>query len=261
MDRTDESSTLQQRWFADRYAENARFVSDRAEPLIELLAPTNDEIILDLGCGDGALTKLIADAGATAIGVDASVDQIIASRNLGIPSAVMDGHNLAFNEVFDAILTNAALHWMTSPNEVIDGMWNALKPGGRVVGEMGGAGNIAKITRALTKALERRNLHKKVVFPWFFPSEADYRQRLEARGFIVDYMALIPRPTALPGEFTAWLDTFAEQFLFLVPKKERVAFKEEISDAVRPDLFDPHGCWVADYVRLRFSATRPEKDS
>jgi SAM-dependent methyltransferase len=259
MDQTDGASSRQQRWFADRYAANARFVSNLAVPLIKNLLPCRGELILDLGCGDGALTKLVVDAGAKAIGVDASIDQIIACKNLGIPSAVMDGHNLAFNEVFDAILTNAALHWMTSPDDVIDGMWNALKPGGRVVGEMGGAGNIARITRALTEALTRRNLQDKIVFPWFFPDEADYRQRLERRGFVVHYMELIPRPTPLPGTITAWLDTFGEQFLFLVPERDRDAFKDEVAGDLEPDLFDPSGRWVADYVRLRFTATRPDE--
>ncbi|MGB0576334.1 MAG: class I SAM-dependent methyltransferase [Alphaproteobacteria bacterium] len=259
MDQTDGTSSLQQRWFADRYAANARFVSDLAEPLIEILAPGRDEVILDLGCGDGALTKLLVDAGAKAIGVDASIDQIVACRKLGIPSAVMDGHNLAFNEAFNAILTNAALHWMTSPDDVIDGIWNALKPGGRVVGEMGGAGNIASIISALTRALTKRNLQDKVVSPWYFPEEADYRRRLENRGFIVDSMELIPRPTPLPGAITAWLDTFGEQFLFIIPEIDRSAFKEEVAKDLEPDLLDPNGQWVADYVRLRFSATRPEK--
>ncbi len=256
MDRTDGESSGQQRWFADRYAANARFVSDLAEPLIEILAPKKGEFILDLGCGDGALTKLVFDSGATVIGADASFDQVTACKKLGIPSVAMDGHNLAFNEVFDAILTNAALHWMTSPDDVINGMWAALKPGGRLVGEMGGAGNIATIIRALTEALTCRGLQDKIEFPWFFPHEQEYRQRLEARGFIVDYIELIPRPTPLPGELTNWLDTFGEQFLFLVPEKERQGFKKEVAEAVRPDLFEPHGRWVADYVRLRFSATR-----
>lgn len=256
MDRTDGESSGQQRWFADRYAANARFVSDLAEPLIEILAPKKGDVVLDLGCGDGALTKLVFDTGATVIGVDASFDQVNACQKLGIPSVMMDGHNLAFNEVFDAILTNAALHWMTSPDDVIDGMWAALKPGGRLVGEMGGAGNIATITRALTEALTRRGLRDKIVFPWFFPREQEYRRRLEARSFIVDYIELIPRPTPLPGELTSWLDTFGEQFLFLVPEKERSGFKEEIAEAVGPDLFEPHGRWVVDYVRLRFSAKR-----
>jgi SAM-dependent methyltransferase len=223
------------------------------------LAPGRGELILDLGCGDGALTKLVADAGARVVGVDASLDQIIACKNLGIPSAVMDGHNLAFNEVFDAILTNAALHWMTSPDDVIDGMWNALKPGGRVIGEMGGAGNIATIIRVLTEALTRRNLQAKIVFPWFFPDVADYSERLESRGFVVNYMELIPRPTPLPGAITAWLETFGEQFLFLVPELERTAFKEEVAEDLEADLFDPHGRWVAYYVRLRFTAIRPDE--
>jgi trans-aconitate methyltransferase len=246
-----------QRWIADRYARNARFVADLGEPLIDMLAPAPGEKILDLGCGDGALTKKIADCGAWVLGVDASPDQVQATAALGIPAAVVDGHSLTFDQAFDGILSNAALHWMRRPNEVIDGMWRSLRPGGRLVGEMGGAGNIAAISQALGDALARRGLDSNAAWPWYFPTPEDYRGRLEARGFRVDTIELIPRPTPLPGDIRDWIHTFGGQFLSTVPDADRAAFLDEVAAALRPALYRPQGQWVADYVRLRLSAVRP----
>ena len=260
MNEIDRALNRGQRWFADRYSVNARFVADLAEPLLKILLPAKGELILDLGCGDGALTKQICDSGASVIGADASVDQVKAARNLGILAVVMDGRYLAFNNIFDAIFTNASLHWMTSPDDVIEGMWNSLKPGGRLVGEMGGAGNIASIIFALKKALSRRGLEHKIYFPWYFPEGLEYRSMLEARGFQVDYLEVFPRPTPLPGDLVDWLDTFCEHFLFIVPECHHAEFKEEVAESLRAELYEPNGKWVADYVRLRFSAMRPLKN-
>ena len=259
MNEIDSSLISRQRWFAHRYSANARFVADLAEPLINILLPIKGEVILDLGCGDGVLTKKIRDAGAFVIGADASIDQVTATRNLGISAVVMDGHNLAFNKIFDAIFTNASLHWMTSPEDVIEGMWNSLKPGGRLVGEMGGAGNIKTIIRALKEALSQRGLEHKISFPWYFPEGSEYQSRLEAQGFQVNDLEIIPRPTTLPGDLSDWIDTFCEHFLFIVPERDRFAFKEEVIGSLRAELYEPHGEWVADYIRLRFSATKPFK--
>lgn len=259
MNEIDRSLNPRQRWFADRYSANARFVADLAEPLLKTLLPIKDEIILDLGCGNGVLTKKICDSGAFVIGADSSLDQVTAARNLGISVVVMDGHNIAFTEIFDAIFTNAALHWMASPEDVIEGMWNSLKPGGRLIGEMGGDGNIASIVRALMEAISRRGLEQKLYFPWYFPESSEYQSKLETRGFQVNHLEIVPRPTPLPGELSDWIDTFCEHFLFVVPLRERSAFKEEVIESLWPELYKPHGRWVADYVRLRFSATKPLK--
>lgn len=257
MARSDAPSAPTQRWFADRYAANARFVSDLAEPLIDMLAPQAGELVLDLGCGDGVLGEKAARCGARVVGVDTSLDQACAARARGLSAAVMDGETLAFGPVFDAVLTNAALHWMTRADAVIDGMWRALKPGGRLVGEMGGAGNVATISGALMDAMERRGYDGGAAFPWYFPSPEEYRDRLEARGFVVSSMALIPRPTPLPGDISDWFETFAESFILAVPAGERAGFVSEVRDALRPALCSAQGQWTADYVRLRFAAARP----
>ena len=252
-------SALAQRWDPVRYAEHGRFVADLAGPLVEMLAPGPEDDILDLGCGDGALTAAIAPRCRHILGVDASPEQVAAARALGLDARVCDGHALPFDAQFDAIVTNAALHWMKRPDLAIDGMWRALRPGGRVAGEMGGAGNVASISRALVEALERRGIDGESRFPWYFPSPGAYRRKLAARGFEVRDMSLVERPTTLPGDIAGWLETFGEPFLDAVAPDERAALIAEVRDALEPALYRPGTGWVADYVRLRFLAVKPAK--
>ena len=246
-----------QSWDPARYARTARFVSDLGEPVLELLAPRPGERVFDLGCGDGALTEKIAACGCTVVGLDASAEQVEAARGRGLDAAVGDGQRLDFEADFDAVFSNAALHWMLDPDAVIDGVWRALKPRGRFVGEMGGAGNVARIVAALIAALERRGLDGRAAVPWYFPTPEAYREKLETRGFRVESIALIPRPTPLPGAMADWLETFAENFLVKVAAEARPALLAEVSEALRPDLQDGEGRWSADYVRLRFAANKP----
>lgn len=249
--------TATQRWIPDRYAKNARFVADLGAPLLDMLDPKHGERILDLGCGDGALTVEIVARGATVIGVDASAEQVSAARELGLDARVMDGERLAFESQFDGVLSNAALHWMKRPDAVIDGVWRALAPGGRFIAEMGGAGNVATVREALTAGLTRRGIDAAAADPWYFPTPEAYRTKLEARGFAVSSIALIPRPTPIPGDISGWIETFGESFLFAVPEAERPGLIAEVAAAAAPTLRGTDGRWTVDYVRLRFAALKP----
>ena len=248
----------QQKWDPERYARNARFVADLGMPVVELLAPQAGEHILDVGCGDGALTEKLVAMGCIVVGVDGSAEQVAAARARGLDCHVMDAEQLTFDGGFDAVFSNAALHWMKRADEVIAGVWRALKPGGRFVAECGGCGCVATIEAALITALNRRGVDGARANPWYFPTTEDYGARLEAGGFRVRFIALIPRPTPLPGDITGWLETFAESFTAALPSAERSAFIAEVKEAVRPTLCDAQGNWSADYVRLRFAATKPE---
>jgi len=252
-------SAQTQTWDPDRYARNARFVSDLGMPVVELLAARSGERILDLGCGDGALTEKCAAPGCNGVGIDVSNEQVEAARQRGLEVYAGDGERLTFESEFDAVFSNAALHWMKRADEVIAGVWRALKPGGRFVAECGGQGGVAKIVAALYAALARRGVDGAVLNPWYFPGVEDYRQRLERHGFAVTSIALIPRPTPLPGDIAGWLETFAEVFVHALPPPARDEFISEVRELLRPQLCDEQGNWTADYVRLRFAATKPSE--
>lgn len=246
-----------QRWDPDRYARNAGFVAELGAPLIDLLELKPGERVLDLGCGDGALTEKIAAAGARVVAVDASAEQVAAARARGLDAQVVDAHELAFEAEFDAVVSNAALHWMTRPDAVIDGVWRALKPGGRFVGEKGGAGNVESVRAALIAGLDRRGLDGEAADPWYFATPEDYGRRLAARGFEVSRMELIDRPTPLPGGLGDWLETFGESFILRLPADQRPGLIAEVEAATRDRLCDAEGHWQVDYVRLRFVARKP----
>lgn len=245
-----------QTWDPDRYARNARFVSDLSAAVVELLNPLPGERILDLGCGDGVLTAKLVAIGCSVVGVDGSAAQIEAARKLGLDARVMDGEKLSFSSEFDAVFSNAALHWMRSPEAVIFGVWRALRPEGRFVAEFGGHGCVAKIKRALVDALNRRGLDGEAAVPWYFPAVNEYSALLSKAGFSISTIALIPRPTPLPGDVTGWLETFGESFTACLPPAERPAYIAEVREALRPELTNSEGKWTADYVRLRFAAVK-----
>jgi len=251
------AATEQQRWSPEQYAKNARFVSDLGMPVVTLLAPRAGERILDVGCGDGPLTKKLVEMGCEVVGVDASPAMVEAAQALGLDARVMDGQALHFAHEFDAVFSNAALHWMKQADAVITGVWRALKPGGRFVAEFGGDGNNATVIRALEAVLQQHGLDFRTLSPWYFPPVEEYRGKLEAQGFVVNTIALIPRPTPLPGSLVAWLETFAQSFVAPLPVGERAGFLAEVENRCRPTLCDTDGKWSVDYVRLRFAATKP----
>jgi SAM-dependent methyltransferase len=247
-----------QTWEATRYATNARYVADLAGTVLAWLAPRPGERVLDLGCGDGALTEAIAAAGASVVGIDAAPDMVRAARERGLDARVADGLALPFDCAgFDAVFSNAALHWMSRhPAAVAAGVHRALRPGGRFVGEFGGHGNVAAITVALVAVLRRRGIDGAALIPWYFPTPEAYRAVLEGAGFAVERIELVSRPTPLPTDMAGWLDTFAEPFLAPLPPAERAAARDEVLALLAPALRDDRGRWTADYVRLRFLARR-----
>jgi trans-aconitate methyltransferase len=248
-----------QEWNATRYAENARFVSDLGQPVLDLLAAQPSERILDLGCGDGALTEKLAATGASVIGIDASADMIAAAKRRGLDARVMDAYRLTFHSEFDAVFSNAAMHWMKrDPDAVLDGVFRALRPGGRFASEMGGFGCVAAIIVALCATLESFGIKEPAaLLPWYFPEPNEYRERLERAGFNVAYIALIPRPTPLPTGMRGWLETFAIPLTKSLPQERRPAFLDAVTQKLKPVLCDSRGNWTADYMRLRFLARKP----
>jgi len=244
------------RWNADEYARNAGFVPALGEPVVQLLAPLPGERILDIGCGDGALTAKIAQAGATVVGIDSSPELLEAARERGLDVRLSDARELGFAAEFDAVFSNAALHWIPEPDAVLAVVNRALRPGGRFVAECGGQGNVAAICTALLAARKSLGYPALERLPWYFPSAEAYRQKLRAHGFSVDSIELFGRPTTLPADIRGWLDTFAGRFLSDVEPDDRAPLLDEVRELLAPSLCDEAGTWTADYVRLRFRAYR-----
>lgn len=245
-----------QQWSASDYAKNGRFVPELAGAVFAMLSPKPGERILDLGCGDGTLTAEIKAAGADVLGVDLSDELLAVARMKGLAVRKLDGHVLDFVQEFDAVFSNAALHWMRKPELVIAGVARALKPKGRFVGELGGHGNVAAIAAALRAVANKRSGDPARVSPWFFPTVEEYSALLTEQGFVVQEIALVPRPTPLKTGMEGWLKTFGRFFFDQFPEPDRTAALNEALDLLRPSLCDTQGRWTADHVRLRFRAER-----
>jgi trans-aconitate methyltransferase len=244
-------------WNATDYSTHGRFVSDYGKNLIDLLDPKPQEKILDLGCGDGVLTQELAKRGAQVIGIDSSPDLLKSARALGLDVREMDARNFHFSEPFDehfdAVFSNAVLHWIPEAEKVLSCVYQALKPGGRFVAEMGGEGNIQTIRQAFHSHPLVKNKPKID----FYPSKEEYQQKLEQQGFQVESIELYPRWTPLPKEGLAgWLKTFRSFWLQGLSQEEIDEVISSTLEQCRDKLFK-EGQWHADYVRLRFIAFRP----
>ena len=247
-----------QTWSASQYAANAAFVPALGQPVLDLLQPRPGERILDLGCGDGVLTQKLAATGAQVVGVDGSADMVTAARQRGLDARVMDATKLTFDQEFDAVFSNAVLHWIKhDPDAAVTSAHRALRRPGRFVGEMGGHGCVAAVNLALTVGLEKRGIKNAAsVCPWYFPTVDDYTARLERAGFVAESVQLIPRPTLLPTGMFAWLETFANPYCAVLREDQRRDYLEEVTEMLRPVLCDESGRWTADYMRLRFVARK-----
>ena len=247
------------RWSPSDYAANAAFVPALGAPVLELLDPHPGERILDLGCGDGVLTEKIVAAGADVVGVDASVDMIEAAKARGLDAHVMDGQALAFESEFDAVFSNAALHWMLDPEAVARGVYRALRPGGRFVGEMGGEGNISTLRAGIRAELTERGYRLPADDPQFYASVEEFTRIYEAAGFAGIDARIIPRETPLPNGVVSWVLTFRAGWLDVagVPDEERDDIAHAVERRLAPKLRRPDGSWFADYVRLRFTMRKP----
>jgi trans-aconitate methyltransferase len=249
------------KWDTGLYDDKHSFVWKYGASLIDLLGPRAGERILDLGCGTGHLTARIADTGAEAVGIDSSPEMIAEARKLfpDIRFEVADARDFAFDEPFDAVLSNAVLHWVKPPEAAIACVRRALAPGGRFVAEFGGRENVAAIISALDAASRAIGLGA-WEHPWYYPSVGEYAPLLERAGLEVTDAALFDRPTPLEGEDSLrnWVAMFARDLVGRVPPGDRERFFGHVEDAARPTLHRD-GTWFADYRRLRVIARSPDR--
>ena len=246
---------MSQIWDADKYVNHASFVASHGEPVVELLQPRKGERILDLGCGDGALTKKLEGFGASMHGVDSSPSMIETAQKRGLSAEVLNGESLHFSNEFDAVFSNAAIHWMKDHQQVIQGVHKALKAQGRFVGEFGGEGNIHALISAMQFVFDSHQDFGDFVNPWHFPSVEKFKANLEINGFSVTYIELIPRPTTLESGVQEWLKIFSNGITTDLNEAQKAIFLTEVEERLKPKLFRDNQ-WIADYVRLRFSAVK-----
>ena len=249
------------RWSPADYAKNAAFVPALGDAVLSLLAPKPGELILDLGCGDGVLTERIAAAGARVIGLDSAPEMVEAARARGIDAFVADAEAMDVERFgqFDAVFSNAALHWMLDADAVASGIFKALRDGGRFVGEMGGEGNLAILRQALREILAERSYPMPAQDPAWYAGVEDFTRLYCVSGFSEVRAELIPRPTPLPGGVADWVKTFRAGVMdvAMVPEWERDDIAAAVEARVAPALGQADGSFCADYVRLRFSMRKP----
>ncbi len=253
-------------WSPLDYASNAAFVPALGEQALALLAPQPGELILDLGCGDGKLTRRIEELGAKAIGLDASPEMVEAARSAGIDAYLADAQALDLSQQslrfgqFDAAFSNAALHWMLDPAAVARGVFAVLKEGGRFVGEMGGAGNLALIRAGLRDELTERGYTIPAEDPQWYADVEAFTDLYSQAGFSEVQASLIPRVTPLPAGVAGWVLTFRNGWLDVagVAPADKLAVAQAVEARLAPRLRREDGSWFADYVRLRFSMRKAD---
>ena len=251
------------KWDAEKYTADFSFVHQYGNDVIGLLEKKEGGTVLDLGCGNGALTKALADQGWNAVGLDASKELLSAARNQypGLSFLEGDAAGFSLDHPADAVFSNAVFHWIAKERQpdMMACVFEALKDGGQFVFEMGGYGNNAKIHGALKEAFEARGHAYRM--PFYFPTIGEYAALLENAGFLVVYGTLFERPTKLKGEdgLLDWLLMFVKTPFEVISEEEKEEILRAAVRRLRPVLYKD-GTWYCDYVRLRMKAVKPASD-
>lgn len=253
------SSAKHSSWDAELYEARHAFVWQLGAGVLDLLAPQPGERVLDLGCGTGQLTQAIAASGADVLGLDASPEMIGQARQ-NFPQLRFMLENAAamrFDREFDAVFSNAALHWMLDAAPVAQNIARALKPGGRFVAELGGKGNVERIHSAIEAVCAKYYPNPQLRRRTYYPALGEYAALLEKSGLSVRNAVLFDRPTPLEGPqgMENWIRQFKWYYFEPLAPGQREAVLQETLELLRPSLFH-EGQWRADYRRLRIFAVR-----
>jgi len=242
-------------WNATKYNKHADFVSVLGMPVVELLNPQANEKILDLGCGDGTLAVEIEKYGVNVVAIDLSENMVEKSRAKGLDAHVMSVTELPYVEEFDAVFSNAVLHWVKESKLAVENIHRSLKSDGRFVAEFGGYRNVSHILLAMKEVFARHAEYGAFDNPWFFPSVEEYQILLEEGGFEVEQIELIPRPTPI-DDIANWLDIFSNGITSHLNTLQREQFNQEVKEVLKSKIYTKKEGWIADYVRLRVHASK-----
>jgi 2-isopropylmalate synthase len=251
MKKTEETN----QWNPKTYNKHTAFVSQLALPVVDLLAPKKGENILDAGCGDGTLAVEIEHRGAKVIGVDMSAEMVEACRDNGIEAYIGSVTDLPYDNMFDALFSNAMLHWVKDARGAVQNIAKVLKNGGKFICEFGGEGNAYHLVSAMEEVFANHPEFGVFNNPWYFPSVEEYRALLESEGFRVEYIEIIPRPTPM-DDIANWLDIFANGVTLHLSSEQYEVFKEEVTEILKKKIYSGEEGWMLDYRRLRVKAIK-----
>jgi trans-aconitate methyltransferase len=251
---------VSQQWNAGLYQQSYEFVWQFGRDVLGLLEPKSGERILDVGCGTGQLTAEIARAGALVTGIDRSAAMVEQARKNfpGMDFRIEDVREIAYDCEFDAVFSNAVLHWVQPAAAAVSAIARALKPGGRLAVELGGRGNVAEMIRLTEGALAEVTDGTPPENPWYYPGIAEYASLLERHGLEVTLAVLFDRPTALEGGFAGlerWYKMFGGHWTAGLTPQQCEKFVRAAERLGAPKLLRD-GTWTADYRRLRVVALK-----
>ncbi|MBA9027739.1 class I SAM-dependent methyltransferase [Peribacillus huizhouensis] len=247
--------SAQDSWNANLYDRKHSFVTEYGNRLIELLAPKAGEKILDLGCGTGDLVKKLHDYKVDVVGVDQSKNMVMQAKNKypTLKFFVQDATNLEYKNEFDAVFSNATLHWVKQPKQALNCIYNSLREDGRFIAEFGGKGNVKTITDEMINQFKESGIsYQTANFPWYFPSIAEYSTLMEEAGFKVTFAEHFARPTRLDGDdgLKNWMNMFGSEMFEGIDQNKKEDIITQVEIHLKPIIYiDDH--WIADYKRIR----------
>ncbi len=247
-------------WDADKYTSDFSFVHQYGNSVTELIDAAPGSTVLDLGCGNGALSMALRKKGYRVKGLDASGELLaIARKNYPeIEFVQADATGFSLAEPVDIVFSNAVFHWIDRNRQpdLISHIFRALKTGGQFVFEFGGYGNNQIIHKTLREVFSEHGYTYQM--PFYFPTIGEYSALLEQSGFQVRYAVLFDRMTELKGEngLKDWIYMFVKTpFSVVKTEQEKEQIIAQTVDRMRGELFR-NGKWYADYVRLRMKAIK-----
>lgn len=248
---------MKKEWNAENYTDNFQFVHRYGEDVLTLLSVPENSLVVDLGCGNGALTQKLAEKGYDVIGIDSSKEMLEKAKLLhpDLSFRYDDAVNFKLKNKADAIFSNAVFHWISDHNALVKNLAANMKTGGELVFEFGGRGCAKTVHHALQRAFE--NNGKKYIMNCHFRSIGEFAPLLEKYGFQVEYATLYDRPTEQIGDngLENWITMFITSAFDGIDFSLKRRIIEDAVEICKPDLF-VNGKWIIDYVRICMKAKK-----